>query len=166
VRRWVVLVLVAAVAAAAFVWWRSDRRRLVARWTEAQELIEKSGPEGQLDAFARVRGVVGLFAPGFVVFARPYEGTISDAQQLAAILHAYRDSAERIEISDSERRIELHPERGTADLEATVDVIGLRGGSPGRERFRVRVAWREDGGVWRIQELEIVEVLETTGFFF
>ena len=50
-------------------------------------------------------------------------------------------------------------------MSAIVLITGERGGGPGRERFRVRVAWREDEGIWRIQELEIVEVLEDRGLF-
>jgi hypothetical protein len=32
--------------------------------------------------------------------------------------------------------------------------------------LRIRVAWREDEGVWRIQELEVLEVLDSSGLFF
>jgi hypothetical protein len=167
VRRIAILVATAALA----VWgvsrlWPSETRRVAARWERALELVEKRGRESQLDALARVRGMTELFAPGFAVFAAPYEGTITDRQQLAAIVASYRAGAERIEISDSGRQIEVHPERETADLVATVDVVGLRGGSPGRERFRVRVALRKDAGKWWIHELEILEVLETSGVLF
>lgn len=116
-----------------------------------------------MTAFGKVRDVVALFAPGFAISARPYEGTITDAQQLAGIVHRYRDRASRIAVSDSDREIERFENR-TAEMTAVVQVDGDRGG-PGRERFRVRVAWREDDGVWRVQELEIVEVLEDRGLF-
>lgn len=165
-RRILALAVLAAVLAGGWLWWGSDRRRIHARFDHAEELFTKSGPESQLDAFARVRDIVGLFAPGFVVMARPYEGTISDAQQLAGIVAAYRASAERIEVTDSGRELELRPENGTAELVTTVTVDGIRGGGPGRERFRVRVAWREDEGTWSIQELEILQVLDSSGLFF
>jgi len=165
VRRAIVLAVLVAALAGGWLWWGSDRRRIHARFDRAEELFAKSGAESQLDAFARVRGIVGLFAPGFVVMARPYEGTITDAQQLAGIAASYRASAERIAVHDSGRRLDLRPENGTAELTTTVTVDGVRGGSPGRERFRVRVAWRKDDGVWSIQELEILEVLDTSGLF-
>lgn len=60
----------------------------------------------------------------------------------------------------------MRPENGTAELVTTVTVDGIRGGGPGRERFRVRVAWREDEGTWSIQELEILQVLDSSGLFF
>ena len=158
--------LLVAVLAAGWLWWGSDRRRIHARFDRAEELFAKSGEESQLDAFARVRGIVALFAPGFVVMARPYEGTVTDAQQLAGLVASYRGSAQRIAVGDSGRELVLRAANGTAELTTTVTVDGVRGGGPGRERFRVRVAWRKDDGDWRIQELEILEVLDSSGLFF
>ncbi len=165
-RRVVVLAVLAAVIVGGWLWWGSDRRRIHARFDEVEQLFAKSGAESQLDAFARVRGIVGHFAPGFVVMARPYEETITDAQQLAGIVASYRGSSERITVTDAGRQLELRPENATAELTTTVTVDGVRGGGPGRERFRVRVAWRKDEGAWRIQEFEILEVLDTSGLFF
>jgi hypothetical protein len=159
-----VLVLVVA-AWAAWAWWRSDERRIAARWKGALVAFEKSGQEDQLTAFGKVRDIVSLFAPGFVISARPYEGTIADGQQLAAVVARYRDSARRIQVSDADREIALFENR-TAEMTAVVQIDGERGSGPGRERFRVRAAWREDDGLWRIQELEIVEVLEDRGLLF
>ena len=164
-RRALALAVLVAGLTAGWLWWGSDRRRIQARFDEAITLFEKSGAETQLEAFARVRGIVGLFAPGFVAMARPYEGTITDAQQLAGIVASYRASAERIAVADAGRELVLRPQNATAELTTTVTVDGVRDGGPGRERFRLRVAWREDAGVWRIQELEILEVLDGAGLF-
>jgi len=165
-RRAIALAVLAVGLLGGWLWWSSDRRRIHARFDHAEELLAKSGAESQLDAFARVRGIVALFAPGFVVMARPYEGTITDAQQLAGIVSSYRGTSERISVTDAGRELELRPENATAELTTTVTVDGVRGGGPGRERFRVRVAWRKDEGAWRIQEFEILEVLDTSGLFF
>jgi len=165
VKRVVAALVVVVAAWAAWSWWRSDERRIAARWRGALDAFEKRGPEDQLTSFGKVRDVVALFAPGFAISARPYEGTITDTQQLAGIVHRYRDGAARISVSDADRDIELFENR-TAEMTAVVQIDGDRGGGPGRERFRVRVAWREDDGVWRVQELEIVEVLEDRGLLF
>lgn len=165
-KRAVGLALLVAALVGVWLWWASDRRRIHARFDEVEALFAKAGPEGQVDAFVRVRGIVALFAPGFVVQARPYEETLTDAQQLAGIVAAYRASAERIVVTDSGRELTLRAENATAELTTAVRVDGVRAGAPGQERFRVRVAWRKDDGVWRIQEFEILEVLETSGLFF
>jgi hypothetical protein len=152
---------VAAVLIAGWVWWSSDARRLGARLAELEAAFEKDGPEDQLASFGKTRRIVELFAPGFLILARPYEGSISDRQQLAAIVQRYRDSARTIDVSSGSRETEVHSERGTAETTAVFSISGDRGGGgPGGERFRARIAWSRAEGEWRIQEVEILEVLE------
>ena len=117
-RRPLALVTVVAVAVGAWMWWTSDRRRLSARIDEMTSLFEKSGPEDQLTAFGRTRQIVGLFAPGFVILARPYEGTLTDRQQLAAVVQRYREGRSTIDVADAERSIEIDSGRGTAETSA------------------------------------------------
>lgn len=163
--RLVALLALAAILAGLFFWWRSDRRRIVAQFETLQDELEKRGEEGTIDRLGHARGVSEIFAEGFVILAQPYEGTIADRQQLMAVVDRYRASAERITVSDSEVDIQLRP-NATADMAAVVEAVGLRPGGPGRERLRIRVAWREDDGVWRIQELEVLEVLDSSGLLF
>ena len=147
-----------AVLAGAWLWWSSDERRLARRLDELVREFEKEAPEDQLTSFGHTRRIVGMFAPGFLVLARPYEGSVSDLQQLAAIVQRYRDSSERIEIDDARREIAIDAARGTAESSALFAISGARGGAG--ERFRARIAWVRLDGVWMIQEVEILEVLE------
>lgn len=163
--RLVALCALAAILVAFVLWWTSDRRRIAAQFDALQGAIEKGGSEGTLDRMSHARAVSNFFADGFVILAQPYEGTIEDRQQLMAIVDRYRESAERIDVSDSEIEIELRP-NATAELTAVVEAVGSRPGGPGRERLRIRVAWRKDEAVWRIQELEVLAVLESSGLFF
>lgn len=160
VKRLVAAAVVVAALAGTWIWWTSDRRRLNARLDEIESLFGKSGPEDQLTSFGRTRQIVAMFAPGFVASARPYEGTITDAQQLAAIVMRYRDGSQRIEIRDRERAIAVDAARGTAETGAVFVVTGVRGGGPGGERFRARIAWIRVEGAWMVQEFEVLEVLE------
>ncbi|MEO8195199.1 MAG: nuclear transport factor 2 family protein [Thermoanaerobaculia bacterium] len=165
----ILAVVALAIALAAIVhWWTSDRRRILAQFEALQSAIEKNGPggsEGTLDRLAHARAVSQMFADGFVILAQPYEGTIDSRQQLMAVVDRYRGSAETIAVSASEVEVKLRP-NATAELTAEVEAVGLRQGGPGRERLRLRLAWREDEGVWRIQELEVIEVLDSSGLFF
>ena len=79
---------------------------------------------------------------------------------LAAIVLRYRESSTRIEIGDAERELAIDGARGTAETTALFVLSGDRGGGPGRERFRARLAWVRIDGDWKIQEFEILEVLE------
>lgn len=163
--RLLALLALAAALAALVHWWTSDRRRILARFENLQGAIAKSGSEGTLDRLAHARDVSELFADGFVILAQPYEGSIEDRQQLMGVVDRYRESAETIAVSDSEVEVTLRP-NATADLRAVVEAVGLRPGGPGRERLRIRIAWRKDDGIWRIQELEVLEVLDSSGLFF
>lgn len=96
-----------------------------------------------------------------MVSASPYEGTIDDRQQLAGALDRFRESAERITATASEREIAVR-ENGTADLFATI-TLQSNGATGGRERFRVRFAWLREEGGWRVSEAEILERLESSG---
>ncbi len=159
------VVALAAALLAIFRWWTSDRRRILGRFEALQVAIEKGGSEGALDRLAHAREVTQFFADGFVILAQPYEGTVSDRQQLMGIVDRYRASAETIAVSDSEVELTLRP-NATGEMTAVVEAFGIRPQGPGRERLRLRVAWREDDGQWRIQELEVLEVLDTSGLFF
>ena len=159
------LFVLAATLAALFLWWTSDRRLVLQAFEELQRQLGKSAPEGTLDRLAHARGVAAVFADGFLILAQPYEGSIEDRQQLMAIVDRYRESAERITVSDSDVEITLRP-NATADMTSVVEAVGDRPGGPGRERLRIRVAWRKDAGEWRIQELEVLEVLDRSGLFF
>ena len=155
----------AGILVALALWWTSDRRRILAQFEALQSAIEKHSSEGALDRLSHARDVSQLFADGFVILAQPYEGTIADRQQLMGIVDRYRGSAETIAVSDSEVEVTLR-ENATADLTAVVEAVGMRPGGPGRERLRLRIAWRKDDGVWRIQELEVLAVLDSSGLFF
>ena len=163
--RLLALLVLAAILAALLLWWTSDRRRVLAAFEELQSQVEKSGHEGTLDRLAHARGAAQVFADGFLILAQPYEGSITDRQQLMAIIDRYRESADRIAVSDSEVEVTLRP-NATAELTAVVEAIGDWPGRPGSERLRIRVAWRKDDGDWRIQELEVLEVLDSSGIFF
>jgi hypothetical protein len=163
--RAVAILALAAILAGLGLWWTSDRRRVLAAFEALQEQLEKRGPEGALDRLSHARAVSELFADGFLILAQPFEERIDDRQQLMAIVDRYRESAERITVSDSDVELTLRA-NATAELTATLEAVGVRADGPGRERLRMRFAWREDGGDWRIQELELLEVLDSSGLFF
>jgi hypothetical protein len=158
-------VLAVAVAClAGWSWWRSDARRIGRALDRLERACEKSGPDGALDLVSRTATIVDAFAPGMLVTARPYEGSIRDPRELAGVIHRYRAGAERVRISESERELAVG-ERDTAEMSVVFVVEGDRGGRPGRERFRARLFWVEIEGDWKIREVEVVEVLDPGGLF-
>jgi hypothetical protein len=164
-KRLVALALIVAVAAAVWTWWRSDRRRIERGLDRLERACEKDGPESPLSLVGRARTLLDSFAPGLLVRAAPYAGTISDERELVGVIERYRATANRIRVTDEERRLEVGS-NGTAEMSLIFRVEGIRSGGPGREGFRARLFWvRTDEG-WKIREIEVLEVLETTGLFF
>ena|SRR5688572_19594387 len=158
--RAVVAAALLAAAAGAWTWWRSPERRLARRLDALVEVLEKDGEEGSLPAAATARAAVDFFAPGFLVRARPYEGSLADPRELTGAVLRFRAAAPRVAIQVGDREVEVAPggRTGTVVFVATVTLEGS-GAGPGRESWRVRSLWVEDAGEWRISELELVERL-------
>ena len=154
-----------AAAAGLWTWWNGAERRLARRLDALVARLEKDGDENALVAAATARGVLDFFAPGFLVRARPYEGSLAGPQELMAGVMRLREAAPRLAVTLSDRDVEIGAggRTGTIVFVATV-VLDRPGAGPGRESWRVRSLWVEEGGEWRISELELVERLDA-GFF-
>ena len=160
--------MVAVLLVAAVVAWRyftSPERRVLRRLDELAELLGKGAAESQLAAGATARGVAGHFAPGFFVRADPYEGQLTDPQQLMGAVMRFRGAAERIDVVFTDRDVQLGEGADTAVVAFVATVAMERGAGPARESWRVRSLWVADDGEWRIAELELVERLEAGGLF-
>lgn len=159
----VALLLVAAVVA--WRWFTSPERRVLRRLDGLVELLAKDGAESQLVAAATARGVADHFAPGFFVRADPYEGQLTDPQELMGAVMRFRGAAEHIEVAIAESDVLLDEASRTAVVGFVAAVRMDRGAGPGSESWRVRSLWVEDGGEWRIAEMELLERLEGDGLF-
>ena len=163
-KRAVALLALGIVVVAGWSWLRSDRPRIERTLARLERACTKEGPESPLALLGRTETILDAFAPGFLVLARPYEGSISDGRELAGAIHRYRALAQRVRVRDAERKLEVSA-NGTAEMSVVFLVDGDRGGRPGAERFRARLFWVEHEGEWRIREFEIVEVLDRSGLF-
>jgi hypothetical protein len=160
VRRLLAASALAVLVFIAWSWWQSPQRRLYRRLDALLAQLEKDGEESRLAAAATARGVLDYFAPGFVVRAAPYEGTLTDSQQLMGAVMRFRDGAGRISATAGERETLLQESPRTAAMTFVVTVVMDAGRGPSQERWRVRSLWLEDGGEWRLSELELAERLE------
>lgn len=164
-RRLLAIALFAAVAVAGWLWWTSDRHRIERALDRLERACEKDGPESPLAMVGRAGTLLEAFAPGLLVRAAPYGGTVSDPRELVALIERYRATASRIRVSDRERRLEIGA-NGTAEMSLLFQVDGVRSGGPGREGFRARLFWVRTEAGWKIREIEVLEVLESSGLFF
>jgi len=160
------LAVLAAIVAAAWLgwsWWRSPERRIHRRLDALMDKLEKHGGESALAGAATARGVLDLFAPGFIVRARPYANELRDPQELAGAVMRFRGGARRLEVAVSDSQLTLGPGERSGELVFSAAVSLDRGAGAGHERWRVRSLWIEDGGEWRIAELDLLERIEGNG---
>ncbi|HXT21245.1 MAG TPA: hypothetical protein VN923_10875 [Thermoanaerobaculia bacterium] len=160
------LAIVAVAIAAlwlAWSWWSAPERRLYRRLDALAGKLEKHGEESTLAAAATARGVLDFFAPGFIVRARPYAGELTDPQELAGAVLRLRTGARRLDVAISDYQLNMGPGGRSAELRYVGTVTLDRGNGAGRESWRVRSLWIEDGGEWRISELELLAPVEGSG---
>lgn len=157
-RKALLLLVLAAALLLLFGYWRSDRNVIQRRLDGLEELLAKSGPEDQLTAFGRARKVSEMFAPGFLVLARPYEGAIRDRQELARVVAGYRGSVRTLRLVNRQRSVAVDRERGTARMRLRVEAWTDSGGGPSRQSYDFRIAWLKEAGDWLIQEVDLLEV--------
>ena len=157
-RRIVIALVLLAILGTAWSYLVSDTRRLQRRLSELEDLLDKDGEEAAIVTAATAGQVARFFAPGFVILAAPYEGQLTDPQQLQQAVYRYRTAAPRIDATFGDREIELRDNR-TAVLVFTALVVMDFGDRSGRESYRVRSSWAEIEGEWVVSELEVLEVL-------
>ncbi len=153
-------VALALVAWAFLAWWRSDERRIRSKVSQIQEQVEKTSGESNLVALDKARRITGLFAPEFEFRARQFDFQTSERSALAAGIHRYRSLSDRIAMKISGDELHVDPVARRASQFFTAEfVTGFRG-SLGREAYAFQVNWVERDGDWRIDYVDLLEVLE------
>ena len=151
------------VLAALVVFWTSrsgDRGAIERQLGELTELISKDGAETQLIGLNRARLVTELFASSFEVRAEQLRFSTRDRREMAGFIHGYRRGSDRITMRTSGATLDLD----AANRRAThrVDFQFTGGGPLGSpsERYRVQINWLEEEGQWKIDYIDLIEILE------
>ena len=141
-------------------WWQSDRRQIARQLDHLQELVAKDGPESALEGLAEARAITGLFASAFEIRARQLDFATRDRQELIRFIHQYRSGSESIHMRVSTGTLNVVPEHRRATLDATLEFPsgGPLGGAD--EAYHVQVNWLEENGVWRIDYVDLLEIID------
>lgn len=159
-RRWLIVVALLAAVAAFFTWKGGDRREIERQLDRMQELVSKSGSENSLVALNRARQITELFATHFEVRAEQLRFSTRDRQQLAGFIHGYRRGSERIRMRISDTSLSISPELARATQHASFQFTGSGPmGSPS-ETYRVQINWLKEDDGWRIDYVDLIEILE------
>jgi hypothetical protein len=157
-RKVVLGVLLVAGSLAAWAWWNGDARRIERRVSYLLERVEKTPGENQLVGALKAEEAGRVFAYPFDFRARQFDFATRDRRELVRAIALYRLRSERIAAQVLDRRLDV----ATADRRATMTLaVRFRGGwgSPTNDAYRFRLGWREQEGEWRIDFVDLVEIM-------
>lgn len=142
-------------------WWSSDRRQIERQTDRLQKLVSKSGPENAIQGMASANAIAGLFATEFEVRALQLNFSTRNRQELVRFIFQHRSASDSIRMRVRDSSLSIAPEHARATQNATFDFPS--GGPLGSadERYRVQVNWVEEEGEWRMDYIDLVEILPT-----
>jgi hypothetical protein len=151
------------VLAALGVFWTSrsgDRKAIERQLDELTELVSKDGVETQLAGLNQTRLITELFAGSFEVRAEQLRFSTRDRREMAGFIHGYRRSSESITMRTSGATLDIDDASRRATHRADFEFTG--GGPLGSpsERYRVQINWLEEEGEWKIDYIDLIEILK------
>ena len=161
--------LYAVLALAVGVWlyttWSGDRRRIERQLDRFRSLVEKEGEESALAAANQARLVGELLTRDFSLHLEPYAPVLTDRRELTRVILGYRTRASRIGLDFRDRELALDESSRIGDMTLVAAISGTADGQAYREGYRLRLRWVPEDGEWRIQRVDLLEVLERPGLF-
>lgn len=141
-------------------WWLSPERRINKNIKRMQKLVSKEPGESDLIALAKARNVSEMFAESFEFRAEDFDFYTRDRQRLAAGVHQYRSLSQAIAMRVRDKDLTVDEEHRRASSYLVADFVTSARDITGREVYRFRIDWVEQEDDWKIDFVELLEVVE------
>ena len=141
-------------------WWVSPERRINKKIQQIQKLVSKTPGESDIVALGKARRVSEMFADSFEFRAEDFDFYTRDLQRLAAGVHQYRSYSQAIAMRVRDKELVINEEHRRASTYLIADFVTKARDITGREAYRFRIDWVEQDGDWRIDFVELLEILE------
>lgn len=141
-------------------WWVSPERKINKNIQQMQELVSKTPGETDLIALGKARRISEMFADSFEFRAEDFDFYTRDRQRLAAGVHQYRSYSQAIDMRVHEKQLTVNEEHGRATSHLTADFVTKARDITGREAYRFRIDWVEQDGDWKIDYVDLLEIVE------
>lgn len=141
-------------------WWVSPERKINKNIKRIQKLVSKAPGESDLIALAKARNISEMFADSFEFRAEDFDFHTRDRQRLAAGVHQYRSFSQAIAMRIREKELTVLEEHRRASSFLIADFVTSARDITGREAYRFRIDWVEQGDDWKIDFVELLEVVE------
>jgi hypothetical protein len=137
-----------------------DQKAIERQLNELTDLVSKDGAETQLAGLNQARLITELFASSFEVRAEQLRFSTRDRREIAGFIHGYRRSSDRITMRTSDKALDIDETSRRATHRVNFQFNG--GGPMGSpsERYRVQINWLEEEGEWKIDYIDLIEILE------
>lgn len=141
-------------------WWMSPQRQVNRNIKEIQKLVSKTPGESDLVALGKARRISEMFADIFEFRAEGFDFYTRDRQRLAAGVHQYRRFSEAIAMRVRDKELTVDKEHRRASTYLIADFVTSARDITGREAYRFRIDWVEQEDDWKIDYVELLEILE------
>lgn len=141
-------------------WWVSPERQIEKGIKRMQKLVSKTPGESDLVALGKARNVSEMFADSFEFRAEGFDFYTRDRQRLAAGVHQYRSFSQAIAMRVRDKELTVDVEHRRASTYLVADFVTQARDITGREAYRFRIDWVEQEGDWKIDFVELLEILE------
>ena len=141
-------------------WWVSPERKINKNIQQMQELVSKTPGETDLIALGKARRISDMFAGSFEFRAEDFDFYTRDRQRLAAGVHQYRSYSQAIDMRVHEKQLTVNEGHGRATSHLTADFVTKARDITGREAYRFRIDWVEQDGDWKIDYVDLLEIVE------
>jgi hypothetical protein len=141
-------------------WWLSPERRINKKIQQIQKLVSKTPGESDIVALGKARKVSDMFADSFEFRAEDFDFYTRDRQRLAGGVHQYRSYSQAIAMRVRDKELTVDEEHRRASTYLIADFVTKARDITGREAFRFRIDWLEQGGDWQIDFVELLEIVE------
>jgi hypothetical protein len=156
--RVLVLVVAAALAAGAYLWWPSDERKVRRRLDALEELLNQRPTDG-LGMVTHSAELVPFFTEDVVMQAGPRSSPISGRERLIALASRVPSSGAEYSVEFVDVSVEIRGDSASTRLTATVTLRPDRSEPANVDAREVDVEWRRDGE-WRIARITAIEPLQ------
>ena len=141
-------------------WWVSPERQIGKSIKRMQKLVSKAPGESDLVALGKARNISEMFAESFEFRAEGFDFYTRDRQRLAAGVHQYRSFSQAIAMRVRDKELTVDEEHRRASTYLIADFVTKARDITGREAYRFRIDWVEQEGDWKIDFVELLEILE------
>lgn len=164
-KTWIITGFAFLVIAAAALWLTRDRdeQRILRQLDALTDLLNIREESSALTSMTQARQVTRFFAPDASISFQPvWPGRLTRAE-LSSLYLQVSGQVDRMDVSISDRRIDIAEDRQSARMRFTARGTVHRGGQRDTQHHEFSLEWVKFEGEWFIRSAEVVQAIRAPG---